>query len=461
MKIYNTLTNKKEYFVPLVKKEVKIYVCGPTVYDYFHIGNARPFIFFDVVRKYFEFCKYKVTFVQNLTDIDDKIIKKANSQNLEITKITSKFIEAFFVDSKQLNIKSADFNPKATDYIPQMIHLIEVLIQKGLAYQAGGDVYFAVEKFVDYGKLSGKKIEEQLAGARVCQNQAKRNPADFTLWKKSKKKEPSWQSPWGQGRPGWHTECVVMSQSILGETFDIHGGGVDLTFPHHENEIAQAEGFTGKKFVNYWMHNGFLNISGQKMSKSLDNFFTARDILKEYDADSIRFFFLSKHYRSPIDFNRQIMQESKTAITNFYDALKKINYLKITQVTHSQEVVTAKNEFCSAMDDDFNTAKAMAKLFDIAKRVKDESLNMTLRESLAKLLVELGQIFGLFSDLEEKLSDNTSNISKNLINLLLNYRENSKKQKDWKTADKIRDDLKNLGIDIKDTTKGAIYTIGN
>ncbi|MDD3282347.1 MAG: cysteine--tRNA ligase, partial [Candidatus Cloacimonetes bacterium] len=322
MKLYNTKSRSKEEFIPLQEGKLKLYACGPTVYNFFHIGNARAFIFFDVVRRYFEYLGYSVTYVQNITDIDDKIIDQAIAENKDFSKIADKYTTAFLKDCRSLGIKSPTHQPRATETMPQIIELIQTLETKGNAYEVDGDVYFDTASLPEYGYLSGKQIDDQMVGARVAENTAKRHPADFTLWKKSKPGEPFWQSPWGNGRPGWHTECVVMSQHYLGETFDIHGGGIDLVFPHHENENAQAMALTGKPLARYWMHNGFLNVDGEKMSKSLKNFFTTRDILKEYDAEAIRHFFLSKHYRSPIDFTRELIEESHKAIQNFYKALK-------------------------------------------------------------------------------------------------------------------------------------------
>ena len=462
MKIYNTMTRKKEEFKTIEKNTVKMYVCGPTVYNYFHIGNARPFLFFDVVRRYFEYAGYKVIYTQNMTDIDDKLIEQSKKENIPVSKIAEKYIKAFYEDTAALDIKKVDHQPKATEFIGEMIKLIRELEEKGYAYQSGGDVYFSVSKVKDYGKLSGKKLDELRAGARVEENVQKQHPADFTLWKKAKPGEPKWKSPWGEGRPGWHTECVVMSRHYLGETFDIHGGGSDLVFPHHENEIAQAEAVSGKPLANYWMHNGYLNIEGEKMSKSLNNFFTARDILKKYDAEAIRYFFLSKHYRSPIDFNENIIKESSQAVKNFYAALSEIDFLSFKDekpaYDESQKELIAK--FKAAMEDDFNTAKAIAVLFEISKAIKNvQKYNEKQRKQFALLLVELGKVLGFFSSLEEKLQNNLDNISKDLIELMLKYRTMFKKEKNWEKADLIRDDLKKLGIEIKDTPEGSIWEI--
>ena len=455
------MTNKKEEFIPLEEGKIKMYVCGPTVYNYFHIGNARPFVFFDVVRRYFEYKGYKVTFVQNITDIDDKLIDQSIKENVPVSEIAKKYIKAFYEDIEALEIRRVDIQPKATEYIGKMIKLIKKLEEKGYAYKSGGDVYYSVEKFKDYGKLSGRKLDELKAGARVEENENKKNPFDFTLWKAAKPNEPKWNSPWGEGRPGWHTECVVMSQSLLGETFDIHGGGIDLVFPHHENEIAQAEALTGKTFVRYWMHNGYLNIEGQKMSKSLNNFFTARDILKKYKPEAIRFFFLSKHYRSPIDFNEAIIIESQKAVNNFYEALKEIDFLsfKNEEIKLSDEILKNEEEFKKAMDDDFNTAKAISVLFELSKIIKNTKNNLQTRKEAAHLLYKLGNVLGFFNRIEEKLMKNIDNLTEKLINLLIEYRNNFKKEKNWTMADKIRNDLDKMGIALKDTKEGTKWSV--
>lgn len=433
-----------------------MYVCGPTVYNYFHIGNARTFLFFDVVRRYFEYRNFEVTFVKNITDIDDKLIEQSIAEKVPVSEIAKKYIDAYYEDISALEIRKPTYQSKATEYLKEMIALIKELEEKGFAYEKNGDVYFSVEKSKDYGKLSGRKLEDLKAGARVEENPNKKNPADFTLWKKAKPGEPKWKSPWGNGRPGWHTECVVMSRKFLGETFDIHGGAVDLIFPHHENEIAQAEAVSNKPLANYWMHGGFLNISGEKMSKSLDNFFLTRDVLKKYNAEAIRFFFLSKHYRSPIDFNENIIKESSQAVKNLYNSLKEIDYLSFIdeKPDYSENQNELKDQFIAAMDDDFNTAKAIAVLFEIAKNTRSsKDINFT------HLLVELGRVLGFFSNLKEKLKTNLDDISEELILLLIRYRSQFKKDKNWEMADKIRNDLKEMGITLKDTPTGTNWNI--
>jgi len=461
MKIYNTLTRKKEEFKPVEPGKIKMYNCGPTVYNYIHIGNARNNIVFDVIRRYFEFLGYEVTYVQNITDIDDKLIEQSLSEKIPASEVAKKYIKAFFEDIERLGIKKLNHQPKATEYIEEMINLIKALEDKGFAYEKNGDVYFSVASYKDYGKLSGKKIEDQKAGARVKENIQKKHPADFTLWKKAKPGEPNWESPWGKGRPGWHTECVVMSRKFLGETFDIHGGGNDLVFPHHENELAQAESISGKPLANYWMHNGFLDLEGEKMSKSLGNFFTVKDVMKKYDSETIRFFFLSKHYRSPIDFSEEILKESSQAMKNFYSILSEIDYLFFQNEIpeYSKEQIELKKRFIFAMDDDFNTAKAIAILFEIVKSIRNlKQKSDNNYKNYAHLLIELGSILGFFQDIKEKLETNLDSISEDLIELLINYRNMFKQEKNWKFADMIRDDLQKTGINLKDTKDGTDWS---
>ncbi|MDP8322988.1 MAG: cysteine--tRNA ligase [Candidatus Stygibacter australis] len=462
MRIYNTMTRKKEEFIPVEAGKVKMYDCGPTVYNYFHIGNARNLLVFDVIRRYFQFKGFEVTYVQNITDIDDKIIAQAIAEGISTGDVTAKYITAFMEDLDKLDILKPDFQPKATQYIGKMIAFIRSLEEKGMAYESEGDVYFAVEKFKDYGKLSGRKLQDLRVGARIEENAQKRSPFDFTLWKKAKPGEPKWKSPWGEGRPGWHTECVVMSRDLLGDTFDIHGGGNDLVFPHHENEIAQGETEAGHPYVNYWLHNGFLNIEGEKMSKSAGNFFLARDILQKYSAEAIRYFFLSKHYRSPIDFNEEIVKQSQAAINNLYNTLKDIDYLNLEdqpQYTALQEELKA--QFIEVMDDDFNTARALAIIFEAAKESKNSDLCLSDRTAYARLMVELGEVLGFFRNLKEKLtkSDNYSAKTAGLIEMLIKYRQEFKKAKNWEWADRIRKDLTELNIKLKDTPDGTEWEI--
>lgn len=458
MQLYNQSKRRKEEFVPITPGQVKIYACGPTVYGYFHIGNARAFVVFDVLRRYLEFRGLEVTYVQNITDIDDKIIAQAIEENTSFESIADKYIQAFLEDTRALGVKTPHYQPRATEVMHEIIALIAALEQKGFAYEVNGDVYFATAALPEYGNLSGKKTEDQLVGARVEENLQKQNPADFTLWKRSKPGEPFWQSPWGEGRPGWHTECVIMSQKYLGDTFDIHGGGIDLIFPHHENELAQALALTGKPLANYWLHNGFLNIDGEKMSKSLKNYFTARDILAQNSAEAIRFFFLSKHYRSPIDFNRAIIEESERAVHNFYSTLKSINYQDIC-LPLDETYAQAKEDFLLAMDDDLNTAKAIAILFELNRQIKSEQLPLPQRQQAALMLVHLGSVLGFFQDLEKRLAETLPNLSRQLVELLLQYRKEAREQKNWALSDKIRDDLIALGIELKDTPQGCSWCL--
>jgi len=516
MRIYNTMSRQKEEFVPIEAGKVKLYACGPTVYNYFHIGNARAFITFDVVRRYLEYRGLEVTYVQNITDIEDKIIAQSIKENIPFTAVADKYTQAFLEDVKRLGTKPPTFQPKATEYMQSMIDLIKEQVDKGLAYESNGDVYFAVTKLPQYGQLSGKKLDDQKAGARVEENENKQHPADFTLWKAAKPGEPSWDSPWGKGRPGWHTECVVMSRDLLGETFDLHGGGTDLMFPHHENELAQALATTGKPLANFWMHNGFLNIEGEKMSKSLNNFFTAREILDVYDAEAIRFFFLSKHYRSPIDFNRELIEESNTAISRFYQALESVNWLEadINDIVIDGVLKSAEFRFQTNMDDDFNTAAALVDIFYLAHVALDSSQEIAFRLGAAKLMVQLGGVLGFFQnvdrrlkkplpnvdslfsvleiaidflddsskdDLEIMLNENSPysrkeklfgyyslkfqitnpnlNDSEVLLAILLNIRKESRERKNWVLSDRIRDDLSAIGVEVKDTKDGTVWKL--
>jgi cysteinyl-tRNA synthetase len=461
MKIYNTLTRQKEEFTPMETGKVKLYACGPTVYNYFHIGNARAFLTFDVVRRYLEYKGFDVTYVQNITDIEDKIIAQSLEEKIPFMAVAEKYTNAFLEDVKRLGTKPPTHQPKATDYIQPMIDLINQQVDKGFAYASGGDVYFEVGKLPQYGQLSGKKTEDQKAGARVEENLLKRHPADFTLWKASKPGEPNWDSPWGKGRPGWHTECVVMSRDLLGTPFDIHGGGTDLMFPHHENELAQALAVTGKPLANYWMHNGFLNIEGEKMSKSLKNFFTAREILDVYDAEAIRFFFLSKHYRSPIDFSRELIEESNTAVQNFYKSLSDLDWLNLDQA--SVKVPSAfdqyRADFTEAMDDDFNTAKALAVLFELNNQIRAAAVPEVEKPVYAKLLVELGSVLGFFQKLESRLAKSVDPEKLKQIEALVEQRNQARRDQDWSASDRLRDAITELGVEIKDTKDGTVWKL--
>lgn len=463
LRIYNTLTRQKEEFRPLEPGKVKLYACGPTVYNYFHIGNARAFLTFDVVRRYLEYKGFEVTYVQNITDIEDKIIAQSIEENISFSQIAEKYAQAFLEDVARLGTKPPHHQPKASDYMKQMIDFIQIQVDKDFAYESGGDVYFEVNKLPQYGQLSGKKTEDQKAGARVEENELKRHPADFTLWKASKPGEPSWDSPWGKGRPGWHTECVVMSKDLLGVPFDIHGGGTDLMFPHHENELAQALAVTGKPLANYWMHNGFLNIEGEKMSKSLKNFFTAREILDVYDAEAIRFFFLSKHYRSPIDFNRELIEESDKAVTNFYAALSDLDWLNVDpdSITVPASFGKYTSEFTEAMDDDFNSARALAVLFELTATIRSDAVLTEEKLQYAKVLIELGSVLGFFQNLPSRLSKSIDPVLLKKIETLVEQRNQARQNKDWAASDRLRDELIALGVEIKDTKDGTVWKINN
>jgi len=460
VKIYNTLTRRKEEFIPLNDNKVTIYACGPTVYDFFHVGNARVFITFDAVRRYLKYRGYDVKFVQNFTDIDDKMIKRANEEGITVKELGDRFIEEYFKDADALNIKRADVHPRATDHIRDIVEFIKVLIEKGYAYVVDGDVYFSARSFPGYGKLSGQKLEELEAGARVEPGEKKRDPLDFALWKAKKPGEPAWPSPWGEGRPGWHIECSVMAIKHLGETIDIHGGGPDLIFPHHENEIAQSEAATGKPFARFFMHVGYLNINNEKMSKSLGNFFTVREILKEYEPEVLRFLMLSSHYRSPINFSKELMEQSKNALERLYTALYAMEHLeKVTperpatpeEEEYLKKLLQNKDKFIESMDDDFNTASAIAALFDIVREFNVSLNENSSREAVKKtkeLLLELGGVLGLFSKFQPALLDEE-------IERMIKERQEARKAKNYALADKIRDELRARGIIIEDTPTGT------
>ena len=458
MQIYNSKNRRKEEFVPIHPGEVRMYACGPTVYDYFHIGNARPFIVFDVLRRYFEHRGYKVTFVQNFTDIDDKMIKRANKEGITVKELGDRFIKEYYQDAQALGVRPATVHPRATEHIPQIIALVQKLIDKGLAYEVNGDVYFDTSAFPAYGALSGQNLEDLEAGARVEVDNVKKNPADFAVWKAQKPGEPAWESPWGMGRPGWHIECSAMSMTYLGETFDIHGGGKDLLFPHHENEVAQSEGATGKPYVHYWMHNGFINVDNEKMSKSLGNFFTVRDILKEYDAEDVRMFMLSAQYRSPINFSREMIAQAHSSLSRLYTARDQMTFLlqhaperelNEDEKAFVQRVQEHVAKFDAAMDDDLNTADAMGAIFEL---VRDANLNLNAETAKAAIqaaldaLLELCDVLGL---LMKKTSDLPADIQ-----ALADERVQARKDKNWKRSDELRDQLKELGYTVEDTKEG-------
>lgn len=461
MKIYNTLTRKKEEFVPIDKDEVKIYVCGPTVYNYFHIGNARPFVVFDTLRKYLEYRGYNVKFVQNFTDVDDKIINKAREEGVPAGEVSETYIEEYYKDAASLNVKKATVHPKVTENMDQIIAFVKDLIDLGYAYEVDGDVYYSTRAFKEYGKLSGQNIEDLEAGARIEVGEKKKDPLDFALWKARKTEdEIAWESPWGMGRPGWHIECSTMSKRYLGDTIDIHAGGQDLAFPHHENEIAQSEAHSGKKFANYWMHNGYITIDNEKMSKSKGNFFTVRDILKSYDGEVIRFFLLSGHYRNPINFSDSLMEQAQNALSRMRNAKSNLNHLIHTcqgKMTEKERTALEgfdkyRQEFIRAMDDDLNTADAISAIFElitaINTAVKDGSSKEFAEKSM-EILMELADVLGLLQqDKEEAPIDDE-------IKALVEERQEARKNKNFARADEIRDLLKERGITLKDTPQGV------
>jgi len=464
MQIYNTLTKKKEDFVPLNPPVVTMYMCGPTVYDYFHIGNARSFIMSDIVRRYLDYKGYQVKFIMNLTDIEDKIIRKANEQKTSAQSVSEFYTNAFFEDLKKLRVKKADFYPKATAHVEDMIELIYELEQKGIAYNVNGDVYYDITKFSEYGKLSGKKIEELEAGSRVEVSDQKRNPLDFALWKKAKEGEPSWDSPWGKGRPGWHIECSAMSQKHLGETIDIHAGGNDLIFPHHENEIAQSEGAKGKQFVRYWIHFGFLNIQNEKMSKSLGNFFTARDVLARHSVEAIRLFFSQTHYRGPLNFSDELLEAAQKGVDKIINLAQRLNeeILKKDDNENEKEIDIQNfvKDFEAAMDDDFNTPQAVAVIFDFVKEVNkildQSSLSKSKLIELKNFLKKTADdVLGIISF--EELESSNKSIKDDLIKLIIDLRDQLKKEKNYQLADKIRNSLNELGIILQDGKSGTSY----
>ena len=453
LKIYNTYTNQKEEFKPIEPGKVRMYVCGMTVYDLCHLGHARVLVVFDMITRYFASQGYDVTYIRNITDIDDKIIKRANENAEDFNDLTNRFIAAMHEDAQALGVLPPDDEPRATASMDDIINMIKVLEEKGFAYAAeNGDVYYDVSKFEGYGQLSGKKIEDLRAGERVAVDTFKDDPLDFVLWKAAKPDEPYWQSPWGNGRPGWHIECSAMSTCCLGNTFDIHGGGQDLQFPHHENEIAQSEAATGEKFVNLWMHNGFVRIDDEKMSKSLGNFFTVREILERYRAEDIRYFILASHYRSPLNYSDQMLDSAGAALTRLYNSLRGIN---ITQMDESSKEYIQRFE--DAMNEDFNTAEAIAVLFDIAGQInKVKTTDIQKASVLAATLKHLGHILGLLQEEPDsylKSGGRSGGLDDNEIILLIQQRSQAKTNKNWTEADRIRDELKAQGIELED--KGA------
>ncbi len=478
VKIYNTMSKQKEELITRDDGKVGIYVCGPTTYNYIHLGNARPLVFFDVVRRYLSYKGYAVTYVQNFTDIDDKIINRANEENIPPKQLAEKYIQEYFKDADALNVMRADIHPRVSGHMNEIIDMVSTLIKKGFAYEKDGDVYYSVEAFGDYGKLSGRSLDDMLAGARVDVDDRKRHPGDFALWKAAKEGEPFWESPWGKGRPGWHIECSAMSLKYLGNTFDIHGGGFDLIFPHHENEIAQSEACSGCEFAKYWMHNGFITVNQEKMSKSLGNFFIVRDIIEKFSPEVVRFYLLSTHYRSPLDFDDEKLQVSAKGLSrleNCYCKLnEKMNEAAEERLTEKDEQVLAALQeivvdFDKAMDDDFNTALAGGYLFDLIREVNTymggSDLHRDVLERSKEIFKQFNQILGIYhTDLDGELvfaeqEENGSQLTDALLDLIIDLRQDARKQKNFAAADKIRDQLSDLGIVLEDSPQGTKWKV--
>ena len=459
--LYNTLTRKKEEFHSIEPGKVKMYSCGPTVYNFFHIGNARPFIIFDTLRRYLEYKGYTVDFVQNFTDVDDKMIRKAEELGITVKELAEQYIGEYFVDAKGLGIREATVHPRATENIDAIIALVQNLIDKGYAYEVDGDVYYSTKKFKEYGKLSHQPLEDLESGARIDINEDKADPMDFALWKKQKPGEIAWESPWGMGRPGWHIECSAMANKYLGKTIDIHSGGQDLVFPHHENEIAQSEAANGCTFANYWVHNGYINVDNRKMSKSLGNFFTVRDVAKEFDYDVIRFFMLSAHYRSPINFSKDLMESAKAGLERIHNCLDAMAFFKKSAKDHEetaeeqallQEVQSYREKFIAAMDDDLNTADAISVIFEL---VSLANKNITAQSDTAPAVIEkvcntIYELGGVLGILKKEAEDQIPSE----VQTLLTQRAAARSNKDWATSDALRDQLREMGYLVKDTPQG-------
>jgi len=454
LKIVNSLTNKKEEFKPIKEGHVSIYACGPTVYNYFHIGNARPFIVFDTLRRYLKYRGYDVKYVQNFTDVDDKMIREAAKEGITVKQLGERYIGEYFKDAGELNIEKADVHPKATEHISDIIALIQKLIDNGNAYVQDGDVYFDTKSFAPYGKLSGQDLEELEAGARVDVNESKKDPMDFALWKAKKPGEPAWESPWGEGRPGWHIECSAMSMKYLGDTLDIHGGGEDLKFPHHENEIAQSEAATGKPFAKYWMHNGYINIDNKKMSKSEGNFFTVRDILKEFDGVVVRLFLLDSHYASPVNFSKELLMQSEKAYARIQNCRENLKYImenpKETDADVNEAVDFLDKGFNEAMDDDLNTAGAIGVIFEYIKKVNTLFENGGTAAAAEKALLELDKRLDVLGLMKAGKDDVPDEVKK-----LVEERQEARARKDWAVADALRGKLNDMGYEVKDTPDGV------
>lgn len=475
IRIYNTLNRKKEIFEPVKQGRVGMYVCGPTVYDSCHIGHARSILTFDVIARYLKASGFEVTYVRNFTDIDDKIINRANQLGIDSKALAEKYINEFYEDMDALNVERPTIEPRATEHIAQIIKVIEILIDKSLAYQVDGDIFFAIESFKDYGKLSGRKLEDMEAGARVDVDERKRNPFDFALWKSAKPGEPAWDSPWGKGRPGWHIECSAMSTEYLGKTFDIHGGGKDLIFPHHENEIAQSEGAFGKPFARFWIHNGFVNINQEKMSKSLGNFLTIKDILKSYYPEAVRLFLLSSHYRSPIDFTDKAMDEASAGLGKIYALLERVEEKKELSGINNVEPGNYYKQFCEAMDDDFNTARGIGVLFDAVRNINrliDENKEGLSQDAIKDIILcksdilKIGGILGILYEspkiyFDKKRSSGLEkrSIDPALIEKMIKDRTDARKAKNWEKADQIRKELAKMNIIIEDRPEGTVWKV--
>ena len=478
MKLYNTMTNKIEEFKTIEENKVKMYVCGPTVYNYIHLGNARPIVVFDTLARYFKYKGMEVDYVQNFTDVDDKIINKSIEEGISASEVSEKYIKCFFEDINRLNILESVKRPKVTENMAEIIETIQKLIDNGFAYEKDGDVYFEVKKYKDYGKLSNQKIEELELGARIDVSEIKKNPMDFALWKKKKKEgEPFWESPWGQGRPGWHIECSAMAKKYLGDTFDIHGGGQDLVFPHHENEIAQSKCAYHGNFANYWLHNGFIQINGDKMSKSLGNFFLLREILEKFSGNVVRLFILSTHYRKPINFSFENMEDTKKALQNIVKSMNKFEAIigkyknektaEITNLDFSQKIDEFDKKFEDAMDEDMNTPQALATIFDQIRETnkfisvnKDElsTIYAEIEKSYESLKRKIGNVFGIEIEMENSAKEEDGEnmeLTKKLIELLIKLRSEARSEKNFKLSDEIRDELKVLGVEIKDNRDGT------
>ena len=478
LNIYNTLSGNKEPFEPFEPGKVKMYVCGPTVYDSCHIGHARSVVVFDVIVRYLRAIGYDTTYIRNFTDVDDKIINRANDLGITLKELSEKYIDEFNEDMDALNVRRPDFAPKATEHIDQIIDVIKRLIEKGHAYQVNGDVYYSVNSFEGYGKLSGRKLEDMEAGARVDIDEKKNNPFDFALWKSAKPDEPSWDSPWGEGRPGWHIECSAMGREFLGETFDIHGGGKDMIFPHHENEIAQSEAAFGKQFVRYWVHNGFVNINQEKMSKSLGNFKMIKDVIMKYHPEAVRLFLLSNHYRSPIDFNDKSMDESSAGLDKIYTLLLRVE--KSIGSAKDIEPANIYEKFCEAMDDDFNTARGIGIIFDSVRSINrmldkntagalDDNLSVEEKKEIGSAhadILRIGNVLGIITESPEAYFNKKKetaledkSVDAEMIEEMIKKRFEARKAKDFETADSIRDKLDSLNITLEDSPEGTIWKV--